>query len=322
MNIYKKCYLIAAGLLLLIVGIFLLTADEKSSEVFVGANIPAVLANSELEVNFQKSSVDLNKILSGGPGKDGIPALTKPDFVSQQESGVVGDTQVIFVENNGEQKIYPYSILVWHEIVNDKVGGKPLAITFCPLCGSAIVFEREVEGQVLDFGVSGFLYESNLLMYSREESESLWSQSLGEAVVGQRTGQKLVHFPLQLMKYSEAIKKYPEARVLSKNTGHSRNYSGNPYSGYEGDEAMYFPVSVNDKRFPAKEVFYIISREGGSIAVRQNKKDGTYNVPKTGVEVTFNKGGVKAVEDGNEVPGYYEMWFSWATHNQKDGIVF
>lgn len=283
--------------------------------------IPSVLARSELKTDFSNSSIELDQILSGGPGKDGIPALSDPGFVRIEDSEIGDETQVIYVENNGEGKIYPYSIIVWHEIVNDNVGGVPLAITFCPLCGSAIVFERDVDGQVLDFGVSGFLYQSNLLMYSRDDSETLWSQSLGEAVAGAKTGQTLTHFPFQLLSYSDTIEKHPDALVLSTNTGYSRDYKNTPYSGYEDTEQTNFPVSVTDKRFPAKEVFYIVPLEGNSVAVRTDKADGTYEIPDSDVVVIFDKGLVTAKWGDAVIPGYYEMWFSWATHNQDTGIV-
>ena len=280
------------------------------------------LLDSGLAIDYTtEPSIALTDVLSGGPGKDGIPALTDPLFEQLSDSSVSDDTQVMVVTHNGETKIYPYSILVWHEIVNDTVGGKPVAVTFCPLCGSAIVFDREIDGEVVDFGVSGFLYQSNLLMYDRSDSESLWSQSIGEAVVGQKTGERLEYFPLELMTFAEAKIAYPNATALSENTGFNRDYTGNPYAGYEDTEETIFPVSVEDKRFPAKEVFYIVPLEGMSIAVRQDKEDGVYSVPDSDITVTFDKGQITANWGEAELPGYYEMWFSWATHNQETGII-
>lgn len=298
------------------------TAELESSTTLPESSVvPERLQNSALNVDYSQSTVELDLVLSGGPGKDGIPALTNPEFEPIEESIVAEDTQVIVVENEGEVKVYPYSILVWHEIVNDTVGGKPLAITFCPLCGSAIVFDREIDGGVVDFGVSGFLYESNLLMYSREDNESLWSQSLGQAVVGERAGEELVYLPLQLMTFAEAVVEYPNATVLSANTGFTRDYTGNPYAGYEDTEETSFPVSVNDNRFPAKEVFYIVPVGGTSVAVRLDKADGIYQLPDSDVFVTVDKGRYTASWGDAELPGYYEMWFSWATHNQETGEV-
>lgn len=328
----RNYYIISALLVvLLILGsvVYLFLINESrgfksdTESINNSQNVPSVLQNSALKADYSKASVDLVKILSGGPGKDGIPAITDPKFVALSDSKVSDDTEVIYAEHGGEEKLYPLNILVWHEIVNDIVGGKPLAVTFCPLCGSAIVFEREVDGDTLEFGVSGFLYESNLLMYSREDSESLWSQSLGEAVVGQRTGADLEHYPMQLLSFSTAKQRFPDAKIMSTNTGFSRDYTATPYSGYSDTDDTYFPISVDDKRFPAKEVFYIVPLTGSSsIAVRQDKEDGVYTVLDTDITVTFDRGLITANWGTAQLPGYYEMWFSWAVHNQDTGIVF
>ena len=133
---------------------------------------------------------------------------------------------------------------------------------------------------------------------------------------------QLTHYPLQLVTFGDAKTKYPNATVLSTDTGHRRNYESNPYSGYADTDRTYFPVSVDDKRFPAKEIFYIIPIEGSSsIAVRLDKEDGTYLVPDTDIDVTIDAGTITANWGTAELPGYYEMWFSWATHNSETGIV-
>ena len=143
-----------------------------------------------LQTNTRQASIDIDLVLSGGPGKDGIPALTKPAFVSIAESNENDSFRGILVTMGGEQRFYPYSILVWHEIVNDSIGDQHFSVTFCPLCGTGIVYNREFDDTVLEFKVSGLLYESNLLMYDTA-TESLWSQSLGKAVVGDRLGDTL-----------------------------------------------------------------------------------------------------------------------------------
>jgi hypothetical protein len=235
------------GISLFLVGlVFMVLRSDDMTSSERGYEVPARFVSSNLDVDFSKSSVELDQILSGGPGKDGIPALTNPEFVDQSDARIQNEVQVIYIENNGEEKLYPYNILTWHEIVNDAIGGEPVIVTFCPLCGSAIVFESTIDDQVVEFGVSGYLYESNMIMYSREDSESLWSQSLGRAVVGDRLGQELEHYPFQLMSYGDAKSRYADARVLSTDTGHSRNYDNNPYAGYEDSEELIFPVSVDD----------------------------------------------------------------------------
>ena len=274
--------------------------------------------------DLSKRSIELEDVLSGGPGKDGIPALNKPKFVFVSNSKILPETEGLFVENKNERRFYPFSILVWHEIVLDKVGGVPLAITFCPLCGSAIVFERMVDNVVLDFGVSGFLFESNLLMYDKE-TESLWSQAKGEAVVGDKTGTKLTIFPAQILSFAEVKKRYADTRVLSTDTGFIRDYTRNPYSGYEEDEKLFFPVSVNDKRFPAKTPMYVIPFKSKSITLSYR------DIPETFKKEFVVEGEKIVIEKANEeiiarlgekvLPGYFEMWFSWAIHHQKDGVV-
>src|SRR3989338_1491948 len=178
-----------------------------------------------LNTNTIKTSIPLEKILDGGPGKDGIPALTNPKFVSikEAEKDIAPDIDGMVVSVGDTNKFYPFSIMVWHEIVNDVVNGKPLVITFCPLCGSSIAFEAEVDGKIEQFGVSGKLYESNLLMYDKS-TESLWSQSIGTAVVGDRTGEKLTIYNSQLMSFKDFSVKWPSGKVLSTDTGYSRNY--------------------------------------------------------------------------------------------------
>jgi len=171
--------------------------------------------------------------------------------------------------------------------------------------------------------VSGLLYESNLLMYDRQ-TESLWSQSRGEAVVGELTGADLEIMPMQLLTFEELAEKYPDAVVLSKDTGHSRDYDNNPYGGYEKSDSLFFDVSVRDARFPTKEPMYVFEIGEMSYAFQY------FEVPEGGttvevggsmVEISGDGAEVFVFVDGERVPGYVEMWFSWATQHQNDGEV-
>jgi hypothetical protein len=180
-----------------------------------------------------------------------------------------------------------------------------------------------VGGDELEFGVSGLLYESNLLMYDRQ-TESLWSQSRGEAVVGERTGDELEILPMQLITFEELQEKYPDALVLSKDTGHSRDYENDPYRGYEGSDSLYFGVTGEDDRFPTKEPMYVFEIGETSYAFAY------FAVPEGGaileidgreVEISGDGGEVFVYADGERVPGYVEMWFSWFTQHQDDGEV-
>jgi len=283
--------------------------------------------NKGLKTNTAKLSIPLEKVLDGGPGKDGISSLTNPKFVSVKEAGknTKDDVDGIAVSFGKAVKFYPYSIMVWHEIVNDVVGGKSLTITFCPLCGSAIVFDAEINGKAELFGVSGKLYESNLLMYDKS-TESLWSQSIGTAVVGDRTGEKLSVYPSQVVSFKTLKEKWPHAEVLSTDTGYNRNYAFYPYGDYDNNDNLYFPVSIEDSRFPAKEIMFVVNVYDKSVAFPVKQLSGS----SASVDIDGNKvtgaiiGGEIIVKNatGNMLPGYHEMWFSWATHHQEDGVVW
>lgn len=196
--------------------------------------IPPAGAADEFSTDFSKHSILYSEVLSGGPPKDGIPSIDTPDFVSVEEADAwLEDVEpVIFVQVGEDARAYPIQILIWHEIVNDTVGDLPLTITFCPLCNTAIVFEREVNGEVLDFGTTGRLRNSNLIMYDRQ-TESWWQQATGEAVVGELLDTQLTFYPGSIIGWSEFAAAFPDGKVLSKDTGFDRPYGRNPYVGYD-----------------------------------------------------------------------------------------
>jgi hypothetical protein len=210
----------------------------------------------------QKRIVLLDQIVSGGPPPDGIPSIDNPKFVTVQEAGnnfLSNSDLVLGLNVNGDIRAYPLSILVWHEIVNDKVGEIPVAITYCPLCFTNQVFNRTLNnnnGQgaiVLQFGSSGKLYNSNLVMYDRT-SKSLWSQALGQGIVGKYAGQKLLKIPFDISYWRDWKQLYPNSKILSKDTGFSRPYGADPYGDdYYTSNQLYFPVSNYDDRLELKE---------------------------------------------------------------------
>lgn len=287
-------------------------------------NLPKETAfqSKGLNTNTVKTSIPLEKVLDGGPGKDGIPALINPKFVSvkEAEKSIKDDVDGIVVSVGSTVKFYPYNIMVWHEIVNDVVGGKPLVVTFCPLCGSAIVFDTSDQ-----FGVSGKLYESNLLMYDKG-TESLWSQSIGTAVVGDRTGEKLIVHPSQVLSFKIFKEKWPNGLVMGTDTGYSRNYDLYPYGNYNSNDEIFFPVSVKDTRLPAKEIMYVVNAYDQSVAFQVRQLSNTLvsvDVGNQKVTASIIDGEI-VVKDtsGKILPGYHEMWFSWAIHHQEDGVVW
>ncbi len=197
------------------------------------------------DTDFSKTAVDFGEILSGGPPKDGIPAIDDPVFETVAKASGMGETEpVIGLVVNGEARAYPLKILIWHEIVNDTLGGVPVTVTYCPLCNSAIVFERTVGGQVLDFGTTGKLRNSDLVMYDRQ-TESWWQQFSGTAIVGAMTGTELEMLPSRLESWALFKARAPDGTVLVPNDAHMRAYGRNPYAGYDSRDAPY-PLFLGD----------------------------------------------------------------------------
>ena len=223
-----------------------------------------------METNGIKHIIPLDKIKSGGPPKDGIPSIDNPVFAKAEDSQFMSDSDtVIGLEIDGDAKAYPLFILVWHEIVNDKVGGIPVSVTYCPLCYTNQVFERVVNEQEVEFGTSGKLYNSNLLMYDRL-TESYWSQALGIAVKGELTGYQLNLIPFDVITWGDWKKLYPDTLVLTTDTGHIRSYATDPYGDYYTEPRIIFPVDHNDDRIHPKEIIIGFSHENIHKAYKQN----------------------------------------------------
>lgn len=303
--------------------------DSMNTTIENEVSVEQAFTRDGLKTNTEVASIDLRDVLDGGPGKDGIPALTNPAFISISEArnSIEPSVRGIFLSLNGEKRFYPYSILVWHEIVNDVVGDTPVLVTFCPLCGTAIVFDPVIDDEHTLFGVSGKLYESNLLMYD-QKTESLWSQAAGEAVVGELTGTTLSYLPMQLITFEEVAQNHPGTMVLSTDTGYRRNYDRYPYGDYDTNEVFIFPVSVSDERLPSKELIYAVNAGAASLAIQVSAltPDSTTLIERGPFSITVEKdGGEILVSDsvsGERIPGYYSMWFSWATHHQESGYVW
>jgi hypothetical protein len=202
---------------------------------------PPAGAQFEFTTDFSKHAVSYQEILSGGPPKDGIPAVDAPKFISVEEAEqwLSPVEPVILVQVGDDARAYPLQILTWHEIVNDAVGGVPLTVTFCPLCNTAIAFERTVDGRVLDFGTTGRLRFSNLIMYDRQ-TETWWQQATGEAIAGELTGTRLKFYPATIISWADFNTHHPDGKVLSRDTGFGRDYGRNPYTGYDNVNSSPF----------------------------------------------------------------------------------
>ncbi len=207
--------------------------------------------------DFSRSSVEFSEILSGGPPKDGIPAIDNPRFRPAREIRDLDPREPVIVLNmKGEARAYPLRILMWHEIVNDQIGDVPVAVTYCPLCNAAVAFDRRIEGRVLDFGVSGKLRHSDMVMYDRQ-TESWWQQFVGEGIVGVMTGMRLRHLPAVLRPFSAFRAAFPGGRVLIPPDRRVRPYGDNPYAGYDRATAPF----LYDGRYdgPGLPLSYVIS---------------------------------------------------------------
>lgn len=227
----------------------ILTTDDRSDRLRS--------LTSSWGTNWERHTIDYSEILSGGPPRDGIPSIDNPQFVSPDEAGdwLADNEPVIFLEVNGDARAYPLQILTWHEIVNDTVGDVPVTITFCPLCNSAIVFDRRVDGDVYEFGTSGLLRNSDLIMYDRT-TESLWQQFTGEAIVGDKVGTTLTFIPSSLVSFADFKAAHPDGPVLSHETGYSRRYGENPYVGYDTvDQTPFlFTAPLDERLLPMTRV--------------------------------------------------------------------
>ena len=223
-----------------------------------------------METDGQKHIIPLDKIKGGGPPKDGIPSIDDPKFTEISGSQFVSDSDVVIgLEINGDARAYPLFILVWHEIVNDVVGGTPVAVTYCPLCYTNQVFERIVNGNEVEFGTSGKLYQSNLLMYDRW-TDSYWSQGLGMAVTGKLSGIQLKTIPFDVITWGDWKKLHPDSLVLTTDTGHFRSYATDPYGDYYADPRIIFPVDNMDDRMHPKEIILGFHEDGIYKAYKQN----------------------------------------------------
>ncbi len=227
----------------------------------------SVFADSELHKNiewrktdFSKHSVNIGEIESGGPPKDGIPAIDKPKFISikQADQWLNSQEPVIVLTLKGQVHAYPLQVLIYHEIVNDELANIPVIVTFCPLCNASIIFDRRVEGRVLDFGVTGKLRKSDMIMYDRQ-TESWWQQFTGKGIVGEYTGTVLKQIPASIVAYGDFRESYPTGLVLSKKTGYSRPYGRNPYKGYDrvGGSPFLFKGKTDERLFAMERVIFV-----------------------------------------------------------------
>lgn len=269
--------------------------------------------------DLSQALVPAREIHRGGPPKDGIPAIDEPRFVAAGDARFLrSDDRILGMARDGTAKAYPIKILNWHEIVNDTLAGEPVVVTWCPLCGSGMAFDARIDGRHLTFGVSGLLYNSDVLLYDRQTA-SLWSQIAGQAISGPMKGERLQLLPLAHTTWGDWRARHPDTLVLSTETGYARSYDRDPYAGYIDRRDVWFPVRHESRRYHPKErvlgitigdkhkayPFAELSRTPGTI---------TDDIDGTTVTVRFDAEHDTAAAytaGGEQVPGVILFWFAW-----------
>ncbi|MBA2644108.1 MAG: DUF3179 domain-containing protein [Solirubrobacterales bacterium] len=228
------------------------------------------MSTEEWKTDFSRHSVPLDEFRSGGPPRDGIPPIDEPRpvAIAAAEEWLEAREPVLVVEVGERARAYPVQILVWHEIVNDRLGGRAIAVTYCPLCNSSLVFDRQVDGVgLLRFGTTGNLRHSDLVMWD-DRTESWWQQLTAEAVVGELTGTRLEVLPSQTLSWDDFKARHPDGDVLSRDTGHDRQYGANPYESYDDPGTEPFLLEQEaDRRLPAKERVVAVKERDGAVVV-------------------------------------------------------
>jgi hypothetical protein len=269
------------------------------------------------------------QIHHGGPPRDGIPAIDEPKFVNVDDVNFLADDdRILGMSRNGIVRAYPIRILNYHEIVNDKFGDEAVVVSFCPLCGTGMAFSAKVGGRAHSFGVSGLLYNSDVLLYDRE-TESLWSQIMRKAISGEMKGASLDQLALTHTTWRDWRERHPDTQVLSTETGHARNYNRSPYAGYDRTSKVFFPVSNKSAKYHPKElVMGLTIGEQAKVYpfAELSKGPSVVNDRFAGrlLRIEFdarNRNGRIVDQQGEEIPTIIAYWFAWVAFH-PDTEVF
>ena len=284
----------------------------------------ATAAQTQNGFDLKDSLVPAEQILHGGPGRDGIPAIDAPKFVPAGAANLAAAERVLGLARQGVVKAYPVRILNWHEIVNDRFADEPIAVTYCPLCGTGIAYVARAGGRATTFGVSGLLYNSDLLLYDRA-TQSLWSQITAQAVTGPLKGNKLTPVALTHTTWADWKTRHPNTLVLSADTGFQRDYSRDPYAGYASSSRIMFPTPNSNDRFPPKELVLGVELNGarkayafGELAkALGNRPSGTIDdrLGGSALSIRFDRDHRTAQafdSSGRELPAFVAFWFAWS----------
>lgn len=277
------------------------------------------------------ASVPVQAIERGGPPKDGIPAIDRPRFVPAAKAGLADADRVLGLALGTDARAYPIRILNWHEVVNDRFGDRAVVVTFCPLCGTGMAFDAQVGTRALSFGVSGLLYNSDVLLYDRA-TLSLWSQIMQTAVSGPLKGTRLQSLPLTHTSWADWRRRYPATQVLSTDTGFERDYARDPYAGYDQVPRLIFDVRHRDDRLPLKEWVLGVQVAGVhkaypfSVLVRamNTRGDLVDTVAGKRLRIHFDRahGTAEATDElGRPWPGTMAYWFAWVAFHPRTEVL-
>ncbi|MDA4846905.1 DUF3179 domain-containing protein [Hoeflea poritis] len=279
--------------------------------------------------DFSRHAIAYSEIMSGGPPKDGIPSIDNPSFTAVSEvEDLIDREPVMGLEINGDARAYPLRILMWHEIVNDTVGGLPVTVTYCPLCNAALVFDRRIGGAADTFGTTGKLRNSDLVMYDRR-TESWWQQFTGEAIAGELTGMKLELIPSRLESWKNFKTRHPDGKVLVPNNPGMRDYGRNPYERYDTRDRPFLYRGELPEDIPAMARVVLVRDGGDPIAVTMLKVREEGPLERRGLTIAWEEGQASALDtgdigdgrevgnitvqrDGKDVP--YDITFAFVAH--------
>jgi len=289
--------------------------------VFLLQSLQLLASENKNGFELGNSIINNDEILYGGPPKDGIPALHQPQFIKADEADYLKpEDRILGIVIDDVAKAYPIKILNWHEIVNDKINDKSFAVTYCPLCGTGVAFDAKLENHNLQFGVSGLLYNSDVLLYDKN-TESLWSQILAKSVSGNLVGKELTILPVSHTSWKKWRKDHPLTDVLSTKTGYSRNYQRNPYQGYQNSKQLYFSVkNRSPDRYHPKEIVLGISIDQQFKAypfIELDMKKQTViddRFANKNLKIHWdseNRSAHITDTDGQYIPSIQGYWFSW-----------
>lgn len=298
--------------LLIMAAFLLLGATACSAQSQYGFN------RNKNGFNLDGALIPKDQIFRGGPAKDGFPAIDDPKFVAAEAGSLQNDDAVLGMDYRGVAKAYPVNILNWHEIVNDRFNGEPVVITFCPLCGSGVAYSAVIDGTPHTFGVSGLLYNSDVLLYDRQ-TQSLWSQLMSQAISGPHKGEHLQSLPITHTTWQDWQTRHPDTLVLSTETGFRRDYRASPYADYIKSPQLMFPVNKLSRRYHPKELVLGIEIDGIFKAypfVELEKTGGrledAVNAQPVSVHYDSRHRSASAFDrNGKLLPGVRTFWFAW-----------